>query len=139
MVKYRIGKNRIDWTKLTELYGEVGLVGGYGKKKDESKIREAFQASGKVVTAWDKEKLVAAGRMLTDGVCYGSIFDVGVLPAFQKKGIGKGIISELMKGNDHLCVHLTSTFGNESFYSKLGFRRHKTALAKYPYNSEYLE
>ena len=57
MVKYRIGIKGIDWTKLTELYGEVGLVGGYGKKKDANKIREAFQASGKVVTAWDNEKL----------------------------------------------------------------------------------
>jgi hypothetical protein len=63
MVEYRIGIKGIDWTKLTELYGEVGLVGGFGRKKDQNKIREAFQVSDKVVTAWDKEKLVAAGRM----------------------------------------------------------------------------
>ena len=110
MLEYRIGIECINWTKLTELYGEVGLVAGYGQKKDANKIQEAFQASSKVVTAWDNEKLVAAGRMLTDGVCYGSIIDVGVLPAFQRQGIGKGIITELTKGNKHLCVHLTSTF-----------------------------
>jgi ribosomal protein S18 acetylase RimI-like enzyme len=28
--------------------------------------------------------------MLSDGICYASIFDVGVLPKYQKKGIGKG-------------------------------------------------
>lgn len=139
MVKYKIGTECINWTELAELYGEVGLVAGYGKKKDANKILEAFQVSSKVVTAWSNEKLVAAGRMLTDGVCYGSIFDVGVLPAFQKQGIGKGIMTELMKGNEHLCIHLTSTFGNVPFYSNLGFRRHKTAMAKYPHNNPHLE
>jgi ribosomal protein S18 acetylase RimI-like enzyme len=136
MIDYKIGTACIDWTMLSELYGEVGL--GIGNK-DIGTIREAFQVSGKVITAWHKEKLVAAGRMITDGIRYGSIFDVGVLPTFQKQGIGKGIVTELMKGNEHLYIHLTSTFGNEPFYSKLGFRRHKTAMAKYPQDSDYLE
>lgn len=124
---------------LTELYGAVGLVANHGKKKESNIIREAFQASQKVVTAWSKDILVGAGRMLTDNICYGSIFDVGVLPSFQKQGIGRSIINELLKGNEHLCIHLTSTFGNEQFYKQLGFARHKTAMAKYPYATEYLE
>lgn len=124
---------------LTELYGEVGLVANHGKKKESTVIRMAFQASNKVVSAWSNEKLIGAGCMLTDNICYGSIFDVGVLPSFQKQGVGRGIVIELMKGNEHLCIHLTSIFGNEQFYRNLGFRRHKTAFAKYPYVSEYLE
>jgi predicted N-acetyltransferase YhbS len=36
-------------------------------------------------------------------------------------------------------IHLTSTFGNEEFYKKLGFKKHKTAYAKYPFQSKYLE
>ncbi len=48
-------------------------------------------------------------------------------------------MNELMKGNEHICIYVTSTFGNEPFYSKLGFKKHKTAYAKYPYESEYLE
>ncbi|MDP2854062.1 MAG: GNAT family N-acetyltransferase [Smithellaceae bacterium] len=139
MIEYKTGTSCIDWNMLTELYGEVGLVANHGKKKESNIIREAFQASHKVVTAWSKDKLIGAGRMLTDGICYGSIFDVGVLPSFQKQGIGKGIITEILKGNEHLCIHLTSTFGNEQFYKHLGFSHHKTAMAKYPYASEYLE
>jgi len=77
--------------------------------------------------------------LISDGVCYGMIFDVGVLPSYQNKGIGKGIMNELMKGNEQISIHLTSTFGNEAFYGKLGFKKHKTAHAKYPRNSEYLE
>lgn len=114
------------------------VVAGYGKRKDFDKIRTAFEHSYKVVTAWKIDNLIGAARMLSDGICYGMIFDVGVLPEYQKSGIGKGLITELQKDNSHLCIHLTSTFGNEDFYKKLGFKPHKTAFAKYPYESDYL-
>ena len=83
--------------------------------------------------------MVGAGRLISDGICYGTIFDLGVLPDYQKQGIGKGIMNELLRNNEHLCIHLTSTFGNEEFYRKLGFKSHKTAFAKYPFDSKYLE
>ena len=139
MIEYKTGIECIDWKMLTELYGQVGLVAGHGKDKDSSLIKKAFQASSKVVTAWNNEKLIGAGRLLTDGLCYGNIYDLGVLPEFQRQGIGSGIMVELMNGNEHLCIHLTSTFGNEHFYSKFGFQRHRTAMSKYPYQTEYLE
>jgi len=66
-------------------------------------------------------------------LCYGIVFDVAVLPEYQKKGIGKGLMNVLLKGEEHMPIHLTSTFGNEDFYKKLGFKKHKTAYAKYPY------
>jgi ribosomal protein S18 acetylase RimI-like enzyme len=138
MVKYSVGLDCIDWRQLFHLYEIVGLVAGYGKKKDYVKIRSAFEHSYKVATAWNNDNLVGAARMLSDGICYGMIFDVGVLPEYQKLGIGKGLITELQKDNEHICVHLTSTFGNEDFYKKLGFKAHKTAFAKYPYESDYL-
>ncbi len=139
MIKYKTGIDRIDWESITDLYGEVGLVAGLGKNRELEKIREAFQNSYRVVTAWKDQKLIGAGRMLSDGVCYGMIFDVGVLPVHQKQGIGKGIMKELLLGNENLSIHLTSTFGNEKFYGNLGFKKHKTGFAKYPYKSDYLE
>lgn len=138
MFAYNVGLKAICWEQLFYLYEKVGLVAGYGKKKDYDKIRKAFEQSFKVVTAWNNDKLIGAARMLSDGICYGMIFDVGVLPEFQKLGIGKTLISKLIKDNEHLRIHLTSTFGNEEFYIKLGFKRHRTAFAKYPCESDYL-
>lgn len=138
-MKYYQGTDKIDWEQLTELYGEIGLVAGLGKTKNLEKIKEAFKNSYKVISAWDEKKLVGAGRLVSDGVCYGMIFDVGVLPEYQKKGIGKEIMLKLMEGNGHICIHLTSTFGNEIFYKNLGFYPHKTAMSKYPYKSDYLK
>lgn len=139
VIEYRTGTDIIDWEALGDLYEEVGLVAQFGKKRDLEAIKKAFQNSRKVVTAWKDGELVGAGRLISDGLCYGTIYDVGVLQACRKQGIGKGIMNELLKGNEHLLTYLTSTFGNEDFYRKLGFKKHKTAYAKYPHKSEYLE
>jgi aralkylamine N-acetyltransferase len=121
MVELKVGLEDMDWTALTELYGEVPLLGGHGKKREQKLVHAAFSASGKVVTAWEGRKLVAAGRMLTDGICYGAIFDIAVLPAFRKRGIGKAVVDELMKGYEHISVLLTYTPGNGPFYEESGF------------------
>ena len=139
IVQYKTGTDPIDWEALGDLYEEVGLVAQFGKKRDLEKIRQAFQNSYKVVTAWKDGKLVGAGRLISDGLCYGTVYDVGVLVSCRREGVGKGIMEALLKGHEHLLVYLTSTFGNEDFYRKLGFKKHKTAYAKYPHESEYLE
>lgn len=139
MITYKIGVKGIDGSMLLSLYNKAGMLSRFVKKNEYEKVMTAFERSFKVVTAWDGERLVGAGRMLSDGICYGAIFDLGVLPEYQKQGIGKGIMQMLLNGNEHLPIHLTSTFGNEEFYKKLGFRKHKTAYSKYPYPSDYVE
>jgi GNAT superfamily N-acetyltransferase len=114
-------------------------------KRSESKkqmIGDAFQSSFAVSTAWIGQRLIACGRMISDGQMYSGIFDVVVDPEFQKKGLGREIMRRLIDKAPHTCIHLTSTFGNEAFYQSLGFKRHKTALALYPgkmSESPYLE
>lgn len=105
-------------------------------------IDKAFSLSYAVISAWIEDRLVAVGRMISDGQMYSSIFDVVVDPEFQKMGIGKEVVSRLIAKAPSTCIHLTSTFGNESFYAKLGFKKHKTAMALYPgklATSPYLE
>jgi len=139
MIKYKTGTDVINWESLVQLYFETDGVVGLGKEKNLKKIKEAFLNTYKVVTVWDGDKIIGAGRMLSDGVCYGWIHDFAVLPDYPKKGIGRNIMSELMHGNESLLIGLTSAFGAEEFYYKLGFKKHKTALAKYPGKSIYLE
>ena len=49
------------------------------------------------------------------------------------------MVDALLEGNEHLLVGLTSSFDAVDFYRKLGFKKHKTAHAKYPGPSTYLE
>jgi GNAT superfamily N-acetyltransferase len=139
VVVYKIGLKNIEGSLLLNLYERVGLQKRLVQNKEYEKIKTAFERSYKVVTAWDGEMLIGAGRMLSDGICYASIFDVGVLPEYQKKGIGKEIRQELLNGEEDMPIHLTSTFGNEDFYKKLGFKKHKTSYSKYPFDTNYVE
>jgi ribosomal protein S18 acetylase RimI-like enzyme len=139
MIEYKTGTDLINWDLLIDLYFATDGVVGLGKEKNLTKIKKAFLSSYKVVTAWDGEKIIGSGRMISDGLCYGWIHDIGIHPDYQKKGIGSSLMNELMNGNESLLIGLTSAFGAEEFYYKLGFKKHKSALAKYPGKSIYLE
>ena len=139
MIEYKTGLSVIDWDSLIQMYKELDLVIGLARAGKIKKIKRAFNNTFKIVTAWDGDEIVGAGRLISDGECYGWIHDVGVHPKYQKKGVGRGIMNELMNGNEHLLFGLTSSFEAVEFYQELGFKKHKTALAKYPGKSTYLE
>ena len=139
MIEYRIGIEHVDWEKLVDLYDEVDGVIGLGRKRDLDRIKVSFENTYKVVTAWDNNKIVGAGRMISDGYCYGWIHDIGVLESYRYKGVGKGVMDTLMDEKEPLLFGLTSSFMAVDFYKKLGFKKHKTGMAKYPGNSTYLE
>jgi len=139
MLEYKTGIDVIDWESLVDLYYETDGVVGLGRERNLPKIKEGFLKSYKVVTVWDGNKIVGAVRMISDGVCYGWIHDMSIHPEYQKKGIGKSLMLKLMDGNEYLLIGLTSAFGAEEFYYKLGFKKHKSAMAKYPGESIYLE
>jgi ribosomal-protein-alanine N-acetyltransferase len=112
------------------------------KRNNAEQVGSAFSSSFAVATAWIGNNLIGCGRMISDGEMYSGIFDVVVDPEFQKQGIGRGIMEHLISKAPKTCIHLTSTFGNENFYGKLGFKKHKTAMALYPSSmaqSSYLD
>ncbi len=105
----------------------------------KDRLIRAYSSRFAVVTCWVGSELIGFGTMISDGEMYSSIFDVVVDPIYQGKGIGREIMKKLMSKAPNTFFHLTSTFGNEQFYQKVGFKRHKTAFAKYPVESNYLE
>jgi ribosomal protein S18 acetylase RimI-like enzyme len=138
MIIYKTEISDLDWEKLVDLYDETNMCIGLGRKRETKKIRRAFQNSYKVVMAWDLGKIVGAGRMISDGECYGWIHDMAVLQTYRKQNIGRTIVEKLIEGNEALLIGLTSSFEAVEFYSKLGFNKHKTDMAKYPGRSDYL-
>lgn len=111
-------------------------------KRDPERLHTAFTNSFRVVTCWDGEALCGAGRMLSDGVSHSAIFDIAVLPEYRCQGIGRRIMQALEAEVPDSFFVLTSAFTAVEFYQKLGYRKHKTGMAKYPSwysNSPYLE
>lgn len=80
------------------------------------------------VSVYDKDQIIAMARMIGDlGLNY-YIKDVVVKPEYQKKGIGKLLINELMKfirengvGGTDIFVELCAVPDKISFYEQFGF------------------
>lgn len=138
MIIYKTELANDEWEKLVDMYDATNMFLGLGRARDLETIRRAYEKSHKFVTAWESGVVVGGGRMISDGECYGWIHDVAVLESHRKQGIGEGIMKKLLEDNEHMLIGLTSSFEAVDFYHKLGFKKHKTAMAKYPGPSDYL-
>ena len=75
------------------------------------------------ITAWDGERLVGFGRVLTDFVFRASIWDVIVDQTYHDRDIGKGIINRILAHPSLMRVELfwLCTRRYQGFYASLGF------------------
>ncbi len=89
------------------------------------------------VSVYDKDQIIAMARMIGDlGLNY-YIKDVVVKPEYQKKGIGKLLINELMKyirengvGGTDIFVELCAVPDKISFYEQFGFEANEAQRLK---------
>lgn len=100
-------------------------MASYSKEEHQ----KAFLNSHTVVFAFSKDTLIGFGRALSDGVYQAALYDVALLPEYQGQGIGRTIVSELIKRNPRCNIILYAAPGKETFYQKLDFRRMKTGMA----------
>ncbi|CAG9620425.1 GNAT family N-acetyltransferase [Sutcliffiella rhizosphaerae] len=84
------------------------------------------------VYAFDEQKLVGMGRVISDGVISGVICGVCVFPSYQSNGIGKEIMNKII---DHCEQHkvipqLMCVENLETYYSNLGFKKFSIGMTK---------
>lgn len=94
--------------------------------KDLSKTEIALKNSLFIVTLWDKEKLIAFGRIVGDQGITFVISDIMVDPDYQRKGLGKMIMKEIdsyleQNTDQHAYVCLIANRPADKLYSQFGF------------------
>ncbi len=114
----------VDWKKVSETLKGVGM--SYGEPDFH---RKAFENSHATVFVYRGDRLIGFGRAISDGVCQAAIYDVAVVPEFQKTGIGTTIIRHILARVPHCNVILYASPGKEGFYRTLGLRQMKTGMA----------
>ncbi len=92
-----------------------------GRSADDT--RQMLLNTDLALSAWDGDRLVGFGRVLTDYVYRASIWDVIVDPAYQGQDIGTQIMQHIM---DHPSLKRVELFwlctrDKQTFYEKLGF------------------
>lgn len=116
----------VDWTCLEALFIRASLGA-----RSAASLEQVFRNSQVALFAYDENRLVGAGRALTDRIGWTIIFDVVVDPECQGKGLGKVIVEALASKSGARNVMLQSVPGKEDFYARLGYRPMTTAMAKY--------
>ncbi|MBX9687898.1 MAG: GNAT family N-acetyltransferase [Candidatus Obscuribacterales bacterium] len=93
-------------------------------RRDPVLIARALANSLAVVSAWDRDIMVGFARATGDQVFNATIWDVAVRPAYQKRGLGRLLMVELLKDLDSYGIPLITLYadpGTDGFYKRFGF------------------
>ena len=88
---------------------------------DPEKTRAALKKTQNI-TAYDGGCLVGCLRMLTDGYFFGTITELLVLPAYQRRGVGSRLL-QLAREAAPTLLYFGAQPGAEGFYERNGCRR----------------
>lgn len=116
----------IGWDELEALYRAAALG-----TKTADLLRTVFGNSRYCCFVRDADgRLVAAGRVLSDGADCAYLCDVAVHPDHQGAGVGHEMVSRLLAlCQGHRKIILYAVAGKEGFYRRHGFKPMRTAMA----------
>lgn len=121
MIKY------IERTPSADEFNYLTNSVGWGTR-EKNIIEEALKNTLYSLCVYDDTKLIGYGRIIGDKTIFLYIQDIMVIPEYQNKHIGTGIMSNLLnqikeykKINPHIRTYLGASKGRESFYEKFGF------------------
>lgn len=108
-----------DPTQLIRLYRQAP----WAKDRTVEETRRMLEQTDLVLSAWDGDRLVGFGRVLTDYVYRASIWDVIVDANYQGQDIGTQIMQRILHHPALSRVELfwLCTRDKQAFYEKLGF------------------
>ena len=109
--------------QLWDLFQTTGWNVKYQLLPDD--LVRALRASWHILCAYDGERLVGFGRLVSDGVLHAVIDELMVLPEYRGQGIGGEILERLVKkcrGAGVRDIQLFSARGKREYYEKRGFR-----------------
>ena len=105
----------------------VGLYLSVGWGKIENYSLDAWNVALEnnnfLVTAYDGSVLVGLARVLSDNVNDTYITDVVVHPRYQKSGIGRNLVEQVLKSYSHTAVYVCGLSSAEDFIIKCGLKK----------------
>ena len=115
-----------DKDEYFSLFTTTGWNNNYKVSPDD--LERANRNSWLIVSAYDENRLVGFGRVMTDFVMHAMIFDLIVLPDYQGQGIGTTILTRLVDrclAQEIRDIQLFCAKGKRVFYEKNGFEARK--------------
>lgn len=117
-------ENLPDPEEFFQLFCTTGWNKTYNLTSEE--LFTALKKSWYTISAYQADKLVGFARIVADGIVHAMVYDLIVLPEYQKQGIGSGILNKIVEHcvqNRIRDIQLFSADGKMSFYEKHGFKK----------------
>jgi GNAT superfamily N-acetyltransferase len=118
----RIETQAPDPRSYHDLFETTGWNAEYRATPEE--LDRANRNSWYLVAAYDAERLVAFGRIVSDGVLHAMVYDMIVQPEHQRAGLGSQVLSLLLARCREARIRDVQLFcarGKAAFYRRHGF------------------
>ena len=120
-----------DFNELVKIYEELGWN---SLQLTVTDLEKMCKQSWYAVYAYENQKLVGMGRVISDGVITAIICGLCVLPSYQSRGIGKELMSRIINycEKQRVIPQLMCVENLESYYEEFGFKRFTIGMTKEP-------
>ena len=123
---YTIYENTLEAADFIELFESAG----WGRP-DRELVETSLKNSFATFEVRDGKKVIAMARLIGDGGMAFFLKDLIVLPEYQGKGVGKGLLTHIedyirsqLKDGWWSYLQLMSAKNKEGFYLKCGYKAH---------------
>ncbi|MEM8767344.1 MAG: GNAT family N-acetyltransferase [Pseudomonadota bacterium] len=118
MIRYQTHLEGVDWDALKADLSNDDFHNG----RSTAQLRLSFENSQHVAMAFDGDRCMANGRLLSDGVGNAYVLDVWTQSAYRGRGVATEIMNLLLAAvpGQHVYLQTDDAVG---FYERLGFER----------------
>ena len=116
-VRIELSLDGVDWARAKSDLAADQFDNG----RSPQALQASFEHSEHAAIAWDGDRVVAMGRLLSDGVCNAYLLDVWTASSHRRRGIGSALVQRLAERVPGQHIGL-QTDGAQTFYTSLGFR-----------------
>ncbi len=124
MTSFQSTVEGVDWEQLRQDL----VADDFHNGRTTAQLRLSFENSASVALAFDGQRCIGNGRLISDGVGNALIVDVWTHSGFRRRGIGRKMMSMLVASvpGQHIFLQSDDAVG---FYEKLGFRKQPESLS----------
>ena len=115
-MEYKIDDKTLSASRFLSFVTQI-WPGEYDPEKTQAALSMTLN-----ITAYDNEILVGCLRILSDGYYFGTITELLVLPAYQRRGIGSRLL-QLARENTPTMLYFGAQPGTEAFYERNGCQK----------------
>lgn len=131
-IEYKTDKN-LPCEQLYQLFVAVGWADETTTTNSMiENFNKPFVNSTIVVSAWHNDILIGCIRALSDKMFRSVIYDLAVLPEYQKQGIGSELVKRCIEVYTNSEWVLETIPERISFYESIGFELSKKPVLKIP-------